>query len=223
MRAIVIADGDGTRWRNHLGVPKHLIPFLGEPLVHRTGRQLREAGFETFIVGPAGDDRYRVGGCALAESGPRVPEWHDASKFLDSQYLWSETRRTVVVYGDVFFDDEAVDAIASYDEREWRLFARLDGSPVTGTRWGECFAQSFWPEHIDAHRAAFDVILEARAAGRIRRCGGWEHYRAMCGLDPARHAAGDRLIEVGGWTDDFDFPQDYATWVARRIMKGLPV
>ena len=38
--ALRIADGDGTRWGNYLGVPKHLAPVDGVPILYRTVRLL---------------------------------------------------------------------------------------------------------------------------------------------------------------------------------------
>jgi len=38
---VVLADGQGTRWGSHLGIPKHLVPLEdGTPLLFRTLRRL---------------------------------------------------------------------------------------------------------------------------------------------------------------------------------------
>ncbi|NLG07519.1 NTP transferase domain-containing protein [Candidatus Peribacteria bacterium] len=60
MRVIIIAAGDGTRWKNYLGVPKHLVPIDNEPILHRTVRLLKKLDInDIHIVGP-NDDRYHV-------------------------------------------------------------------------------------------------------------------------------------------------------------------
>ena len=33
-----MADGEGKRWGNYLGIPKHLIEIDGEPIIKRTVR-----------------------------------------------------------------------------------------------------------------------------------------------------------------------------------------
>lgn len=51
MRAMVLAAGLGTRLRPYsLLRPKPLFPILGEPLLLRIIRQLREAGFSSIVV-----------------------------------------------------------------------------------------------------------------------------------------------------------------------------
>ena len=41
MRIVILCAGDATRWGGYLGLPKHLVPIHGEPLLHRTVRLLR--------------------------------------------------------------------------------------------------------------------------------------------------------------------------------------
>lgn len=213
MRAILLADGDGTRWRNHLGAPKHFAPVDGEGILPRAVRLLRERGVDdVWIVGPD-EDRYRLANLFIPVKNPSAG---DADKFLNSAHMWHPYDRTVVLYGDVYFTDAAMDTIVGYAEREWRLFCRFGGSAYTGCLWGECFAQSFWPEHHAEHRAALDRVVALAAAGQTRRSGGWEHYRVLNGGDPLVHADLGRAIEIDDWTEDFDWPADYDLFMARR-------
>ena len=41
MKYIIMADGEGKRWKNYNGLPKHLIPVDGEPIIKRTIDQIR--------------------------------------------------------------------------------------------------------------------------------------------------------------------------------------
>src|SRR5690606_32039339 len=70
----------------------------------------------------------------------------DADKFLSSRTLWNETGRTIVLYGDVYFTAEAMNKIVNSKERDWTLFCRPTPSRVTGHKWGECFAISFYKD-----------------------------------------------------------------------------
>ena len=217
MRVIVIAAGEGSRWGNHLGVPKHLIDIEGEVLLARTVRQFGAYTPDVVVVGP--DDRYLIPPARL-HIPTLTPANGGVDKFLSSQHLWNPDGRTIVAYGDVWFSDSAVDEIVGFWEHEWQLFARLDGSSFTGCEWGECFAQSFWPTQHAEHRRALELVRDLEASGEIDRSGGWEHYRAMCGARTAtrlgQHADRGRMTLIDDWTDDFDSPADYDRWLARR-------
>lgn len=217
MRAVIIAAGSGTRWADHLGVPKHLAPVCGEPVIHRTQRQLAERGVTDVRV-VATDPRYATTGKLEQPRG-----FEDArggvKKFLDSSHLWNPAGRTLVIYGDVCFTDAAMDTIVGYDGGDWRLFCRFGESSYNPARWGECFAQSFHPESIEEHMAALERVRSLAASGYLKRAGGWEHYRAMCGLTDAEIAARPagtphgRAIVIDDATDDVDKPSDYEALV----------
>ena len=207
---LIIAAGKATRWNNYLGVSKHLIEIDGEPLIHRTVRQLNERCILPTIVGD-----YDIP--FSAKYIPNLNEDNeDADKFLSSMDLWNEDGRTVVLYGDVYFTDEAMDTITEYKSKDWTLFARPYESKFTGCKWGECFAQSFYPKDIEKHYKALLVIRDQFKLGNIKRCGGWEHYRQMEGFNLTEHLVGKRLYEIDDFTEDFDSPEDYNNFNDRR-------
>lgn len=213
----MIAAGEATRWNNYLGTPKHLIKIGGEPILHRTVRLF--AGNDIYIV--AKDESYAVEGAKVY-----IPKFnldnYDVDKFLNSEELWSDTERTLVVYGDVYFTEKAVDKITKHTERDWRLFGRAFDSSVIEDDWGECFAQSFYPEHIPLHRNALDRVLKLYKEDVLDRCGGWEHYRAILGLPDSqmhRHLVGQECFtNIDDLTTDFDTPQNYDNFI--KAYKG---
>lgn len=219
-RAIIIAAGEGTRWGNHLGVPKHFIEVDGEPILARTVRLLNEHGVtDVNVVGPD-DERYRIDGATLY-----VPELQQdcnqncgADKFLSSKDLWLNEGRTIVLYGDCYFTDQAVNTITGYAHRDWLLFARPHGSHITGCPWGECFAQSFFDGQIGEHLRTLERAVHLHHNQKIWHPSGWQHYRAMMGLPVDwwdRQCWGDRLVLIDDFTEDFDSPDDYDTFMAR--------
>jgi hypothetical protein len=216
-RAVIIAAGEATRWNNYLGVPKHLINIEGETILSRLVRLLHEIGVsDIHIVTKSYDPRYDAPN-ALQE--PVVLDYEtngDVDKFLSSKHLWNHSGRTLVVYGDCYYTEEAISTIVNYPEKEWTLFCRPTGSSITGTRWGECFVQSFYPEHIEEHEAALHRVAELQRTGELKKGGGWHHYRVMEGLPPNKHTMKGRYVCIDDWTDDFDFPEDYETWKANR-------
>lgn len=226
IRAIIICAGEATRWKNHLGVPKHLITIDGQTLLERTISLLRVRGVTDIHVVSKDDPRYKIKGSKQYIAKLNYEENVDADKFLSSKELWSRKSRTIVFYGDCYFTKEAMDTIIGYTKREWTLFCRPDASQITGTKWGECFAQSFYPEDIEKHEAMLHYTAELYKSGVITRCGGWEHYRAMTGRTGEKvrrpHTMTTNYVEINDWTDDFDYPEDYDVWSARRsaVLQG---
>ena len=214
MRVIVAAAGNQSRWGNYLGVPKHLVPIDGEPLLRRTVRQL--TGHEVIVVGPD-DARYRIPGSRLVTPSEDGGKW--AGPLIYTQQLRDPDGRTLLLLGDTCFSDEGMATILGYEAREWRLFCRFDGSRLTGARWGEAWGHSFWPEHWERHDDRIRYIMDLCRRKVIRRNGLWEHYRAMAGAQGGAVGRHDRLgmaTEIDDWTEDFDFPRDWNLWIALR-------
>lgn len=218
--AVIIAAGQASRWGGYLGIPKHLIEIDGEPIIYRTVRLLLERGIsEIYVVGPADDPRYLIEGSQLYVPVKNLLH-HDADKFLNSKPLWNQQGRTLVVYGDVYFTEEAMTKVTSFTGKDWTLFCRFGRSELTGTKWGECFVQSFYPLDLAEHERNLLYIADLKERKVINRCGGWEHYRAMNGLKESRvrqpHKKYSRYVEIDDWTDDFDRPDDYERFIKHR-------
>jgi hypothetical protein len=214
--AILIAAGPGERWGYHLGMPKHFVPVDGEPILQRAVRLIGRHCKDIWVVGV--DDRYKIEGSQLF-----IPDLEPANfgadKFLSSRELWNTNGRTIVFFGDVYFTEEAMSTILSFDEREWTVFGRFGPSALTGTPWGELFAQSFWPEHIDEHLSALVRLARLCGEGTVKRGQGWEHYRLMNGAtEDALHLHRElgHFVEIDDWTDDFDYPDDYDRFISNR-------
>lgn len=223
-RIIIICAGEATRWKSHLGVPKHLIPIAGEPLLHRTVRLLRNLGVKDIQIVSKDDPRYKIPGSNQFVPVLNPKENADADKFLSSRELWNDKGRTIVLYGDVFFSLEAMTAIIRSEETDWTLFCRPEASRITGHKWGECFAISFYPESHDEMTVQLRRTATLWKTGKISRCGGWELYRAMTGRpdDKIRHphTMTTNFIKIDDFTEDFDSPEDYELWIARYKRKG---
>ena len=73
MRFVIMADGQGTRWNNYMGIPKHLIEIDGEPIIARTVRLLneiaKERGEDADVIITSHDARYDFPGSRRHEIG----------------------------------------------------------------------------------------------------------------------------------------------------------
>lgn len=196
MRVIIACAGPQTKWNNHLGVPSHLVPVGGEPLLYRTVRQALTLTEDVYVTAPP-DERYDAAGVVRHWPGPA------ANEYAASRRCWDDEGRTVLMLGDVYFTDQAIAKIRAHDEREYRVFGRRGASRITGTPYGEIFAASWWPEHhamLDLHLAAIGHADKA----------GWRLLRAVQGTPTDRHIVRRPwFVKVDDLTDDIDFPADY--------------
>jgi molybdopterin-guanine dinucleotide biosynthesis protein A len=214
VRILILCAGEGSRWRNYTGVPKHRVVVEGEVLVERTVRQFLKYTDDIVVV--ANDDSDNIPGTTTYIA--KKDESHAImDKFLSSQEQWSDTK-TIIVYGDVYFTDEAVELIAKND-RQWCFFLRKDGSVITGKPWGEIFALSFdasFNEEILQNLKNFSFnkkyeYLDAAA--------GWELLKDLLKVKNIKHIFENinSYINIDDWTEDFDFPHDFDTWKKLRL------
>lgn len=219
MRAIIIAAGDGTRWGDYLGIPKHLAPVDNEPILNRTVRLLKENSITDIIVVGPDDDRYKIPHSKLFVP-TRNPSYGDADKFLSSESLWNLDGETITLFGDVFFTNEAVKTIVNIDRQTWTVFGREKSSNITGGAYGEIFAHYFTSKDIPKHKESLDILVEAVKKKDAKKGSGWEHYKVMQGvrgrdIRRSKIIIDSNFVEINDFTEDFDFPDDYDRFIKR--------
>lgn len=218
MRVIVAAAGPQHKWGNYLGVPSHLAPVGGEPLLARTLRQALTISDDVHVTYPPGDYRYLdavpIGVAAHARGEAYPSEYHATHR------LWNPDGRTILLLGDTYFTDAAIATIAGFGGRRYQGFGRHGKSNVTGCRYGELWAASWWPEHHKQQDAYLAKIKSLRERGIVTRPTGWMLLRAWQGTDLAKHRClPEWMTTIDDLTDDFDFPPDYDNHPV--IKKGL--
>ena len=214
---IMICAGDGSRWNNNLKTNKHFIEIEGEMILDRAIRlvnKYKTGKTNIYVVG--NDDRYERKGTTWYK--PKLnPKNFDTDKFLSSEELWNKKGRTVVLYGDVWFSEFAMQSIMEYQDKNWLTFGRAADSSRTGKKYGECFAQSFYPKDIEKHKESLKIVRDLYKAKKIGRCGGWEQYRCMIGVPECpMHVIYGQFFDIDDFTDDFDSKEDYDKWIDRR-------
>lgn len=215
MRAIIMAGGTDEKWTNLGGEGRrHFQMVNGERVIDRIVRQLRERGVsDIWIICPE-IPGYDIDG--VKHWAPTYPEWgHEA---LNGIAIWSDTERTIQVYGDTIFADRAMDTIVRFAPRTFQVFGRFGNGVVKGGG-GELFAMSFWPEQRGAWAAAVRESLRLKEYGIIKRGGSWEGYRYMAGARGRAvglHRLYPRVFTQikDGLTDDFDTPAQYEKLIA---------
>jgi len=192
MKYIIMCAGDGKRWGNYLGVPKHLITINGETLLGRTTRLLKENGINDYII-TGNDTRY----C-------------DYGRVVNQSYKDCEIDRfeeieddICYIYGDVYFKEEALKKIVETEAKDVLFFGSKD----------EIFAIK-----IKDRKLFFDnknKIKKMYLEGKINRCIGWEVYKSINNIPLDKHIITKRYIKILDGTDDIDFPKDYEKFKLR--------
>jgi hypothetical protein len=148
-----------------------------------------------------------------------IGDWLDFGKIYSSSHLWSD-ERTIIVFGDVYFTDEAVKKIMS-NQDPYKFFMRKGPSKYTGKGHKEIFALAFdgsMNEKIKQH-------INELVAAKQRGAGAWRLYLHMQGFKQQSSYYVDYFknggyIEINDWTDDFDYPEDLLKWEKMRLKLG---
>ncbi len=188
-RSVILpCAGEGERWGQHLGVPKQLAPVGGEALVARTVRLLRARGVESIRI-LAGAQREAFEGMGAEVVVPEERRYlTDALR--SSRDFWGG-EETVVLLGDVFFTERALDA-ALAPATGVRFFGIEPSDPLVdeGIRRPEIFAFAFTRHAADAVSRALE---RSSALARIRDDFGGRHRR-LGALDAGRFVARGRAV-----------------------------
>ena len=206
MKVLIVAAGEGRRWEHYRNVPKHLVEVEGQVLLHRTYGQFKRYTDNIVIVST--DPQYAIG----QTYSPLVGDFFDYGKVYSSHPIWDE-ERTVIVFGDVYFTDEAVDTIMS-NEDEFKFFLRKDKSSYTGKNHKEIFALAFSGGMNQRIKSAIETLIDRKQGG----AGAWRLYLHLHGLDKAKSGFynTDGYVHIDDWTEDFDYPNDLIKWEKMR-------
>ena len=207
IRVLILAAGEGSRWGNYRDTQKHKLVIEGEVLIERTVRQF--LGYSSDVVVVGSDKSYEVSG-DLCYIPPYFRRWEDMAKFWSTKDIWSKDR-TVLVFGDVYFTDEAVETIMK-DEKELTFFLRSEGSKLTGKPWREIFGIAFDGSASEMLKDKISKIIES---GTAYRTGGWHLYKKLKNEYKETFS-----VEIDDWTEDFDFPIDIDRWEENRAFSA---
>ena len=209
-RVIIVAAGDGSRWNNYRGTPKHLTVVEKEVLLERTCKQFLKYTSDVCIIGR--DKRYEVKGATLYIPSGSNTNYKDANKFMCTQALWNKNGRTVIVFGDVYFTNDAVKTIMKSDG-EYKWFLRREESKISGARWKEIFAFAFNASMINNLTQTLLLLI---SRDQVQKQAGWALYKAMSGDRFLTFSSTHHHVHIDDWTEDFDFPEDLEIWEEHR-------
>ncbi|MFF0597914.1 hypothetical protein [Streptomyces antibioticus] len=236
MRVIVAAAGPQTKWGGHLGVRSHFAPVRGSldadgpvvPLLELTLGRLAAFSADVWLTVPPDDpgpyeELAHAYGVRTHRAAPGC-----RNEFESSRPVWSHVGVNVLLLGDVWFTDQALDTIFTkadvihWGESCFKFYGRAQASRITGSPWGEIFANS-WRGHDSAKmgRLTYAVRREQDAGRADPTKHGWTMLRLLQGTPLREHLVQPPWwVEIDDATDDIDFPEDYGRHPATRGLAG---
>lgn len=202
---LILADGRSNK--DHMKNP-YFLEVGGEPLIERTVRQFKDYG-TVYIIGedPKFEDlAHRIGGSDQSDKFFGIDMIRKALSAMSRP-------RTLVVFGDTYFTDEAVDIIKNHPKDDWYVFGRSGPSRFTNTNWAEYFAFFMPADKVARAWASMETVASFYMADEWYACTPWEWYHDMEDLhyhiqDQANVHVGPHWVEIDDLTDDVDFLAD---------------
>ena len=117
MKYIIMADGEGRRWNNFGGVPKHFAKVGGETLIGRTVRLLKRSCPLSTIIITSHDLRYDFPGTLRHE-----PQNNHTEIDRFTEELIADD--TCFLYGDTWYSEESIQMILQHPAAAVTFFGR---------------------------------------------------------------------------------------------------
>ena len=192
---VIMSAGQGKRWNNYMGVPKHLIEINGETLLGRTTRLLKENGIDNYYI-TGNDARYSQYGTLIEQTKNdcEIDRYEESIVKGEVCYL----------YGDVYYTEEAMKTIIETNVDDVMFFGSEDEIFAVKVRDTNLFFR---------HKQRVKNLFMSK---RIDRSIGWEIYRSLNNIDFKEHRITKRYVKILDETDDIDYPEDYEKFIARR-------
>lgn len=193
MRYVIMANGRGTRWGSHSGVPKHLIEFDGETLLRRIVRQVSSLDPGAEIVISASNPMYETEGAR--RHTPKVNEI-ELDRFVPELI----TDEICFLYGDTLYSTSAIEQIVSTATMEIDFFG--DERAIVALK-------SSNSELLLAHLGHVRTLF---LAGKISNCVGWQVYQSYDGLPFDEPQIGPRFRVLTHATVGFNSPHEHESF-----------
>lgn len=205
-KAIIMCSGPGSRWANFRNSPKQLTVINGEILLKRTVSQALKLFDEVSVIATSTD--FPSFGATLHV--PQINQYEDG-KLVNSEAQWPKLGRATILYGDVYYTDNAIKKIAE-SKRVASFLLRSNASKLTGKLYGEIYAFAFDVKVKNVILTVADKLRNDRGLGRSRQAG-WMLLAEFNKLA--------EQIEIDDETEDFDYPEDLLAWETGTGMTPL--
>ncbi len=192
MRFVIMADGKGSRWHNHLGIPKHFAEIKGEPLIKRTISLLSELKTsDSEIIVTSHDKRYEFEGSRRHE--PRNNKL-EIDRFTEELI----TDDMCFLYGDTYYTRKALTEIIECEVEDIMFFGNEKSIVAIKIKDSELF--SYHKERVKS------LYIK----GVIDKCVGWQVYQSFTSQAfNEKIDITEKFMRVDEKTGDINTPEDY--------------
>ena len=187
---------------------RHFVKIAGEELLPRIIRQFSEWA-DVSVATNDPNIAAQVKGTHIVKPA-KVKGYYGVD--LVRKGLELHTReRTIIVFGDVYFTEQAVARIKKGNNRSWAVYGRKTGNDYK--RYGEYFAFELASRLLPRAREAVEKVRDKWVAKEWYRCTPWEWYYEMEGMSwrikRYDHVpTGPHWVNIKDLTDDIDMAQD---------------
>lgn len=206
MKYIVMCGGEYPKFET----PRQLLPFLGEPIVDRTIRLLRENGI-TDIAISSNDDAFEAHGVpVLRHENHYVGIEYNVSRGLWCNAFYPTDEPTCYIFGDVVFSPQAIRTIVEYQGDDIMFFA--SAAPFSRDYpkvWIEPFAFKVWD--TDHLKRAIEDVKRLYTWGWFRREPiAWEVWNVISRgpVGNVNYIDPNSYVHINDWTCDIDKPEE---------------
>lgn len=190
MRFVIMADGKGIRWNNHLGIPKHLAEVNGEPIISRTVRLLRDLTDGEIIV-TSHDERYEFKGSIRHEPlNNRLEIDRFTEELIEDDICF--------LYGDTYYTESALKTIICTKTEDMIFFGNSKSIVAVKVTDSELF------------RYHLNRVKQLYISGKLQKCKGWQVYQSFVGQSfEEKPRPGGKFVLLDETTTDINTPEEY--------------
>lgn len=207
MKYYILANGEGTRWKNYMGVPKQLIEIDGETILHRMIRLLHEEGVDKSNIFICGKFEDEWATSIMTKSKTKREVFEEIANLAQSPFC--------ILYGDCYYTEAIIHKIVHREIQKFDEFFNIHPNPFTGCRWAEGYAHrcvdwEWWR----------DTMHEINTNPELIKVGhDWFIHWWLLGVrderineHPVQCFDVHHDIHWCDETDDFDYPDDLTTF-----------
>ena len=173
--------GTTSRWMNFMNVSKQMVDTGdGTPLIQRTINQFSPyfQNADLYLIANQHDSSFSsIQGAEIIRkrSSADRPAAIEALEY--SREALSEESNILLIYGDVYFSDQAVEKIAEYirhNNSTFTLFGRKQMNPQYGNNGGEKFAAYFPRDSLYTLLEYYKLLKNLYLGTPVHKYGTWE-------------------------------------------------
>jgi len=228
MRVIIPCGGNGKRWGNHTGVPKQLVTVNEEFILQRTIRLCKQFGTnDIWVITEDPKIKNICPSYVRLSQGIKYSYPVYIDKIMCSRKLWTIISPTVILFGDTYFTEEAIQTIICKEKEIITFYGRFHTSKLTRKDCPEIYALKFNPsdhsllnDHCEKVRQAIINGQPKRKIDYIKSVLSSIHNQSFdyTGCETSKY-----FHTIDDWTEDFDKPIDLINWQRGRKKYKLSI